>query len=140
MANDYEAVLCDLFGTLVDDRGHAIPGALELVRALPAQRWAIVTSCGARLAARLVAHAGLPSPPVIVTADDVEQTKPSPACYLKAAERLNVEPVRCLVLEDSLHGVQAADAAGMDCIRVGGGRSIASLRVHENQDGTIALR
>lgn len=140
MPTDYDAVLCDLFGTLVDDQGHAIPGAIELVNALPAQRWAIVTSCGARLAARLVAHAGLPLPPVIVTADDVEQTKPSPACYLKAAERLNVDPLRCLVLEDSLHGIQAARAAGMDSIRVGPGKAIASLRVRTNEDGTIALR
>lgn len=127
MACEYDAVLCDLFGTLVDDRGHAIAGAAALTAALRGARWAIVTSCGARLAAALLDHAGLPCPEVLITADDVEQQKPSPQCYLLAALRLSVEPARCLVLEDSASGVRAAEAAGMDVIRVGGERPISSV-------------
>jgi len=51
--------------------------------------------------------------PVIVACEDVLHTKPAPDLFLLAAERLGVRPQRCLVLEDSLFGIQAAAAAGM---------------------------
>lgn len=53
--------------------------------------------------------------PVIVTRDNVgaERTKPHPDLFLLAAERSGVVPERCLVIEDSNHGVVAAKAAGM---------------------------
>jgi beta-phosphoglucomutase len=44
--------------------------------------------------------------------------KPDPAVFLEAAERLGVAPERCLVIEDSIAGVQAAKSAGMKCIAV----------------------
>lgn len=49
---------------------------------------------------------------------DYERHKPHPEPYLKAAERLGVAPQRCLVIEDSERGLQAAVAAGMRCIAV----------------------
>lgn len=42
--------------------------------------------------------------------------KPDPAVYLNAARALGVQPKECLAIEDSLHGVAAAKAAGMRCI------------------------
>jgi len=54
----------------------------------------------------------------IITRDDVERAKPDPAIFRLASERLGVEPGSCLVLEDSLVGVQAAKAAGMKVIAV----------------------
>ncbi|MDX1388234.1 MAG: HAD family phosphatase [Acidobacteriota bacterium] len=54
----------------------------------------------------------------IVTGDDVERSKPEPDIFLAAAERLGVEPSRCVVLEDSEPGVLAARAAGMRVIVV----------------------
>lgn len=53
---------------------------------------------------------------VIVTAADVQKSKPSPECYLLAAERLGVEPKECVVFEDSMAGVEAAKAAGMQLV------------------------
>jgi beta-phosphoglucomutase len=50
---------------------------------------------------------------LIVTADDVRQGKPSPEGYLLTAKHLNVSPEKCLVIEDTPHGVAAAKAAGM---------------------------
>ena len=44
--------------------------------------------------------------------------KPSPEGYLKAAKSLGIEPGHCLVIEDSLNGVQAAKRAGMRCTAV----------------------
>jgi len=46
---------------------------------------------------------------------DVERGKPDPQCYLLVAERLGVEPDRCLVFEDAIAGTQAARNAGMRC-------------------------
>jgi HAD superfamily hydrolase (TIGR01549 family) len=50
--------------------------------------------------------------PVIVTRDDVSQGKPEPDIFLKAAEQLQVDINRCLVLEDSHTGILAASRAG----------------------------
>jgi HAD superfamily hydrolase (TIGR01509 family) len=54
----------------------------------------------------------------LVTGDEVRDSKPAPEIYLLAAERLGVEPARCVVLEDSVPGVRAALAAGMAPIQV----------------------
>lgn len=50
--------------------------------------------------------------------DDVARTKPDPALFRLAAERLGVEPGRCVAFEDSLNGVRAAHAAGMPVVVV----------------------
>ena len=55
---------------------------------------------------------------VIVSGLDVAQVKPAPDIFLKAARDLDVEPARCLVLEDAEKGVMAAHLAGMRCIAV----------------------
>lgn len=126
MEQRFDAALFDLFGTLVDERGDAIPGAREILSLLPASRWAIVTSCSRRLAHGLIEHAGLPQPSVVVTSEDVERGKPAPDGYLLAAKELQAEPDRCLVIEDSRQGIAAGVAAGMTVVAVG--REIAHLR------------
>lgn len=50
---------------------------------------------------------------VIITAADIIRSKPSPECYLLAAERLGVTPDECVVFEDSEAGIQSAKNAGM---------------------------
>lgn len=56
--------------------------------------------------------------PERVCRDDTVLHKPEPAPYLKTAERLGVEPSRCLVFEDSPNGVNSAKAAGMLAVAV----------------------
>ena len=51
--------------------------------------------------------------PHVYSADHVARAKPAPDLFLHTAEKLGVPPGACLVLEDSLHGVTAARAAGM---------------------------
>ena len=94
----------------------AISGAEAFLRALPADRWALVTSAPRNLALRRIEAAGLPVPPLLVTADDVTNGKPAPDCFLMAAKLLGVPPEDCLVWEDAPAGIAAAKAAGMACI------------------------
>ncbi|MER7519277.1 HAD family hydrolase [Streptomyces sp. NPDC126499] len=51
---------------------------------------------------------------IVFSAEDVGRGKPAPDLFLHAAERMGVPPGRCVVVEDSPLGVQAALAAGMD--------------------------
>ncbi len=54
----------------------------------------------------------------VITGDDVTRKKPDPQIYLVTAERLGIEPARCVVFEDAPAGVAAAKAAGMLCVAV----------------------
>jgi beta-phosphoglucomutase len=55
---------------------------------------------------------------VCITGEDVSHSKPHPECYTKAIEALQVEPAKCLVFEDSTIGVEAAERAGTQVIRI----------------------
>jgi sugar-phosphatase len=89
-----------------------LPGALELLRALPAERWVIATSCTRPLAEVRIRAAGLPEPKYLITSSDVVHGKPNPEPYLKAAISLGVAPTECLVIEDAPAGIRAGKAAG----------------------------
>ena len=52
----------------------------------------------------------------IVTGEDVKSKKPAPDIFLLAAQRLQLNPEHCLVIEDSVWGVEAAKAAGTRCL------------------------
>lgn len=96
----------------------AIAGAAAFLSSLPLDRWAIVTSAPRALALRRIAAAGLPVPPVLVTADDVRHGKPAPDGFLLAAARLGQRAQDCLVFEDAPAGIAAAEAAGASVIIV----------------------
>jgi sugar-phosphatase len=89
-----------------------LPGAVELLQALPLDRWAIVTSCTRALAAVRIGAAGLPKPKHLVTSTDVQHGKPDPEPYLKGAQILGVPAADCLVVEDAPAGIRAGKAAG----------------------------
>ena len=93
-----------------------IAGAAAFLASLPPTRWAVVTSAPRILARRRLAVAGLPTPPVLIAAEDVARGKPDPACYRLAAARLAVAPEDCLVFEDARAGILAGEAAGADVL------------------------
>jgi mannitol-1-/sugar-/sorbitol-6-phosphatase len=103
-------------GLQYDDLADVVPvaGLAELMAALDrlALPWAVVTSADRRLTAARLGAAGVPAPPVLVTAEDITAGKPDPEGYLKAAALLGVDPARCLVVEDAEAGVRAGHAAG----------------------------
>jgi sugar-phosphatase len=95
-----------------------VPGAVAFLNDLPPERWAIVTSAPMALALRRMEAAGIPRPAVMVTAEDVSDGKPNPACYRLAAERLRVAAEECLVFEDADAGIRAGEAAGAEVMVV----------------------
>jgi len=70
----------------------------------------------------------------IFTASEVSRGKPAPDLFLHAAGRMSVEPAKCLVIEDSLPGIQAARNAGMRVLRFTGGSHLQGM-----SEATLAL-
>ena len=115
---DTEVARLDPADERVSEPLRPVAGAERVLGALPPGAWAVATS-GPRVSAiARLRHAGLPMPDVLVCAEDVECGKPSPDVYLRAAARLGLEPVRCLVVEDAPAGLEAAAAAGMAAVGV----------------------
>ena len=92
----------------------AVParGAQQLLATLGDGQWAAVTSGPRPLMAARLRAAGLPVPPVLITAEDVHFGKPHPEGFLLAAAALGVPASSCVVVEDSPAGVAAGKAAG----------------------------
>lgn len=96
------------------------PGALELLGALrnAGIPLALVTM-SMRPLAEHVAHAReKPLFELIVSGDDVENPKPHPEPYLRAAELLGVEITECVAIEDSIPGLASAVASGAAVVGV----------------------
>lgn len=89
-----------------------LPGALDLLASLPAERWTIVTSCTRKLAEVRIGAAGLPLPGRFISSNDITNGKPHPEPYLKGAAVLGFPANECVVFEDVPAGVRAAKAAG----------------------------
>lgn len=112
----------EIYLELVPAELNAFPSAIELVQAC---RRAGLKTAVASSADRIKIEAnlnkiGLPAATwdAVVSSEDVVKKKPAPDIFLAAARKLNVEPVACTVIEDAVHGVEAAKAAGMRCIAV----------------------
>ncbi|MEU2155057.1 HAD-IA family hydrolase [Streptomyces sp. NPDC019396] len=91
----------------------AFDGASELLHGLPSGSWALVTSNYEHRVRGRFQRTGLPVPGLVVDAAAVEEGKPSPVPYLKAAALLGAAPGDCLVIEDAPSGVQSGLRAGM---------------------------
>jgi len=113
---------------IADNEGLAVlPGVLELIAALPAHRWTVVTSATERLARVRLAAGGVPVPELIITADHVMNGKPNPEPYLRGAEILGVPATECVVFEDSASGTKSGRAAGCTVIGTTFSHSIEEL-------------
>jgi riboflavin kinase len=60
----------------------------------------------------------IPSFTAVVTGDQVKRGKPAPDVYLEAARRLELDPARCVAIEDSGPGIASARAAGMKTVAI----------------------
>jgi sugar-phosphatase len=104
-----------------------LPGVAELLRSLPKDRWAIVTSATRRLTLARLKVAGLPVPERLVTGSDVVHGKPHPEPYITGARLLGFAPAECVVVEDAPSGVGSGKAAGCRVLGVLGTHKAAEL-------------
>ncbi|MGN0690837.1 MAG: HAD family hydrolase [Oscillospiraceae bacterium] len=122
---DYDR-LCDLKheyidGVLSDGYFPAKSGAREITRRLKEKGFHIAVASSSRrgYVEEELKYTGLFDLfEVILCGDNVTKSKPDPQIFLTAAQRLNVSPEECYVLEDSYNGIRAAHAAGMKPIMV----------------------
>lgn len=118
----------------------AIAGAKAFLASLLPQSWAVVTSAPRLLALRRMEAAGLPVPPLLISAEDVLNGKPAPDGFLLAAKRLGVAIERCLVFEDAPAGIQAAEAAGANVLVVTAMHSQPLISAHPTLVDYQAIR
>lgn len=107
----------------------AIDGVHELLRFLDDASipWAVHTSADERLARIRLAAAGI-QPAVLVTRDHLDRGKPAPDGYLRAADLLRIAPVDCIVVEDTMVGIESGRAAGMQTVGVRGATGDLPIR------------
>lgn len=106
---------------LIEERGAALPGAVEAVRAAHAAGYAVglASSSAMEIIEAVLEKIGLRGDfAVLQSAEHEPYGKPHPAVYIECARRLAVSPANCLALEDSPAGVLAAKAAKMTCIAI----------------------
>ena len=116
-----EATRAKIMSTFTDEL-RAIEGVSELLRSLMIPVCVASTSYPDRIRHALeVTGLWQFFDPHVFSAAMVEHGKPAPDLFLLAAERLNVSPADCLVIEDSVHGTMAAQAAEMPVVGFCGG-------------------
>ncbi|KAI8967260.1 HAD-like domain-containing protein [Mycotypha africana] len=109
--NQFEAELAqNMEGVMI------LPGVRELVGSIDVQDWTVNTAGTWTMATTRLTQFNLPVPKDMATGDRLTHGKPHPEGYLRAAEIIGKEPRQCIVFEDAPAGVQAAVAAGMQCI------------------------
>lgn len=124
-----------IFSKLLPDRIEMMPGLSALLLFLEQHK---IPKCVATSSHRQFATEALgcfdlePRFEFLLTADDVQNGKPAPDVYLKAAEQLGVKPAELLVLEDSEIGSRAAAAAGAFTIAVPTSHSVNGDFSHVN--------
>jgi len=122
----------------INERFLLFPGAVELVRTLAARYPMAIVSGAMREEIETVLRRGRVRDcfRAIITSDDIRAGKPDPEGYRKALATLNaldasssaIRPEECLVIEDSVAGVQAAKRAGMRCLAVTNSYSAEELK------------
>lgn len=115
-----------------DQRILPMPGAIEMLTAIPPGRWGIVTSATRLVARRRISASGIAAPEIFITGDDVNAGKPDPEGFRRGIQALQrrpaVAPVLCL--EDSTAGASAAYAAGGLTVAVSAGVASADGVAH----------
>ena len=123
----------ELYRDIIERDFPAMDGASDLLAALRQAGFALaIGSSGPRGNVDcLLRH--LPGADAFATTasgDDCRNAKPDPEVFLLAARRLGVPPRACVVIEDSLHGLEAARRAGMAAIALTGTCTVAELTPH----------
>lgn len=109
-----------IYQHLVKGQLKPLPGVFEFIETCKEKglKLAVATSADEIKMLTNLAESGIQADSfdVLIHGKEVRNKKPSPEIYLKAAEKLKVEPTHCLVIEDAVSGVKAAKAAGALCL------------------------
>ncbi len=96
-----------------------LPGVLENIAALQAQKVKIAIGSSSRNTPLILRQIGLEHRfDAVVDGNQIQNSKPDPEVFLKAAELLQVSPENCMVVEDADAGILAAKRAGMVSLAV----------------------
>ncbi len=120
----------ELFRDMAKGNLTPAPGVIPLLRRLRqgGSKMAVVSSTPRENLDMVLRSLGLETAfDALIVGEDVERGKPDPQGYLLAAERLNVDPRDCVVIEDAPGGVEAAKRAGMSCIGLAADRAPDTL-------------
>ncbi|HEX7103762.1 MAG TPA: HAD family phosphatase [Nitrolancea sp.] len=123
-----------------DVRGY--PDALDALRAASARGYRVAIVSGARNHEIELAVARFELAPfldAIIGGDDVPTGKPDPAPYLAGANRLDIQPEHCVVIEDAPAGIASARAAGMRCLAAQRFRDPAQLAAADRIVETVTI-
>lgn len=114
----------------------AVPGIAEVLQSLPWKCCVASSNDHAAIRKHLI-KTGLYQhfKQNVFSALEVKRGKPHPDLFLYAAEKMNADPTKCAVIEDSVYGIQAAHAAGMKPFAFVGG--IAPRSYYEDSGATI---
>ena len=112
----------EIYLDLVPSLLEAFPGVLDLIHECRKARLLLAVASSADLikVRANLEKIDLPLPfwDTVVTGEAVLNKKPAPDIFLIAAEKLGITPAECVVVEDAVNGLQAANAGGMRCVAV----------------------
>ena len=112
----------EIYGIIVRDKLSPLPGASEFISKCRKKglRLSLATSADRVKMEVNLKEIGLSGDTFhsIITGLDVENKKPFPDIYIKAAESIGLEPRECLVVEDAVSGIKAGKSAGCKCLAV----------------------
>ncbi|AZQ70883.1 MULTISPECIES: HAD family hydrolase [Streptomyces] len=117
---ELSALLNTRFAQMIGQGVPLMPGARRLLAELAAHGvpTALVSASHREIIDRVLHSLGPQHFTLTVAGDELARTKPHPDPYLLAAARLGADPARCAVVEDTMTGVTAAEAAGCRVVAV----------------------
>lgn len=116
-----EVIYREIIAAHADASDYALPGAIELLRALKQAGIPCAVGSSApranidQLSERLGIRDCFKE---FITAEDVTHSKPDPEVFLKGAKAIGIAPSDCVVFEDAVHGVEAGKAGGMKTVAI----------------------
>lgn len=107
-----------------------LPGVLKLIKTLKNNKIKIAIASASKNTKLILKVLNLQNTfDAIVDGNQVKKTKPNPEVFLRAASLLSTKPEQCLVIEDSIVGVEAGVAAGMKVLAIGSARIHPSAKI-----------
>lgn len=122
----------ELLKSLTKD--HILPGVMDVLEAIKEKQLKVAIGSSSRNAKFILKQIGLFDYfDAISDGTNIKHSKPAPDVFLIAAEKLNIEPTSCLVVEDAISGIEAASRAQMSSFGVGDAKT-SKLATYTSSD------